>query len=80
MDRIYVVDSNVHSIKVFDNDGEYLFKFGVNGNEPGCLHLPTRVAFDGTNMLFVSDTGNNRIQVSVGLLFTYLKLMYFWLH
>lgn len=63
-DRVYVVDSPVHSVKAFDNDGEFLFKFGVNGYEPGCLHLPTRLVFDPHDLLLISDTGNNRVQVS----------------
>ena len=62
--RVYVADTHLHQIKVFDDAGNVLATLGVGqrGEAPGEFNSPTHLAFaDGK--LYVADTLNARIQV-----------------
>ena len=61
--RLYVSDPKDDDIKVFGLTGEFLFKFGQRGKEPGEFHVPQGLAFDSEGQLFVADSLNARIQV-----------------
>lgn len=65
--EIFVVDSKHALIKVLDLDGRFLRKFGglsSSRKEPGLLSMPTGISLDAeTNLLYVADTGNSRVQV-----------------
>lgn len=54
--RIYVTDSKVSSVFVFDMDGKQIKKID------GALKAPEAAAYGGGN-LYVADTGNSRIAV-----------------
>ena len=65
-----VVDSNGHlfasdpdgyRILEFNSDGEFVKFWGDYGTDENGLNLPTGLAVDATNGLWVVDTGNNRI-------------------
>lgn len=62
-DEIFIADRNNHSIKVFDTHANFLRSW--NGSEsggPGQFNIPHGVAYDKKyNIVYVSDTGNNRI-------------------
>jgi DNA-binding beta-propeller fold protein YncE len=59
--RIFVADTQAHDIKVFDDDGALLARWGQRGAGPGELNYPTHLAFsDGT--LIVCDSMNARVQ------------------
>jgi hypothetical protein len=63
---VYVADSGNHRIVRLFNTGnqlEYHSSFGKRGSEPGSLEFPLQVAQDNSKRIYVSDTGNNRIQV-----------------
>jgi len=63
-DNVYVVDSGGHRIQKFDSSGAFLRKFGSNGAAVGYLASPVSVAANATeSLIYVSDTGNNRVQV-----------------
>ncbi|NNM02725.1 MAG: hypothetical protein HKP26_04065, partial [Nitrosopumilus sp.] len=78
-DMLYVVDSGNDRIVVFELvtgitcpsgtvesvDGIcYVKKFGTSGSDEGEFDDPIGIAFDETNdLLYVSDTDNNRIQI-----------------
>ena len=62
--EIWVVDSKMHGIAVFDYGGQHLRTIGQNGSGLGAFSHPTHIATrpDGGEV-FVSDTMNFRIQV-----------------
>lgn len=60
--RLFVVDTQAHQIKVFDLDGNLLSTWGERGEGPGQFNYPTHIAF-AEGKLHVSDTLNARIQI-----------------
>lgn len=52
--------------QVFNTEGEFLLKFGSNGEGNGQFNAPTGVAVDVNGNIIVADWGNSRIQVSAG--------------
>jgi DNA-binding beta-propeller fold protein YncE len=71
-DRIYVVDSLNHQLKIFDGEGAFVTAWGAQGSAPGQFNfiwedpahnLPLGgVAVDGEGNVYVADGGNVRIQ------------------
>jgi DNA-binding beta-propeller fold protein YncE len=62
-DRLYVTDIRHHQIHVLDKrTGATLFKFGQPGSKDGELYQPTNLALSDDGHLFVTDTGNFRVQ------------------
>jgi DNA-binding beta-propeller fold protein YncE len=57
-----VVDSNNNRVEVFDSSGNYLSQFGSYGLAPGYFNDPTFITVDGAGYIYVSDTGNNRVE------------------
>ena len=55
-------DSNARIVK-FDRNGNYLREWGSPGSGPGQFDAPHGLAMDSQGRLFVSDRGNNRIQI-----------------
>uniref|UniRef100_A0AAQ5XQ42 Tripartite motif-containing protein 2 n=1 Tax=Amphiprion ocellaris TaxID=80972 RepID=A0AAQ5XQ42_AMPOC len=65
--EIIVTDFHNHSVKVSAIlDGEFLLKFGSNGEGNGQFNAPTGVAVDVNGNIIVADWGNSRIQVFDG--------------
>lgn len=60
--RLYVSDSQNHFIKVYDNNGKFLFTIGKRGVEDGEFNFPSYIAFKN-GKLYVSDTLNYRVQI-----------------
>ena len=48
---------------MFNQEGEFMLKFGSNGEGNGQFNAPTGVAVDSTGNIIVADWGNSRIQV-----------------
>ncbi|XP_034147032.1 tripartite motif-containing protein 2 isoform X3 [Esox lucius] len=61
--EIIVTDFHNHSVKVFNTEGEFLLKFGSNGEGNGQFNAPTGVAVDVNGNIIVADWGNSRIQL-----------------
>jgi predicted CXXCH cytochrome family protein len=60
---LYVCDIQDHEIEQWDLDtGAFLSAFGGQGHEPGLFSLPTHVTLDAKGHVYVSDTGNFRVQ------------------
>jgi hypothetical protein len=62
--RIYVLDRQIPTVRVFDTDGSYLHSLGRDGNGPGELAQPDgglAVLSDGR--VAVRDPGNARMQL-----------------
>jgi hypothetical protein len=60
--NLYVVDNSFDNVQIFNPDGQFLMHFGQTGHRPGQMMMPTDIAIDG-DLIYVSDTMNNRIQV-----------------
>lgn len=61
---IYVVDSLFDNIQLFDEKGDFLLAVGGRGSFYGEFWLPSGIFIDhNTNMMYVCDTYNKRIQV-----------------
>ena len=67
---IYVADTFNHRIQKFDSQGNFLFAWGTPGvsNAPGngrstIFFGPRAIVIDSQGRLFVTDTGNKRVQV-----------------
>ena len=57
-----VSDRDKNYIKVFDQTGTYLYKFGKKGNEDGQFNRLRGMLLDSSNNLLVCDLNNNRVQ------------------
>jgi DNA-binding beta-propeller fold protein YncE len=62
-DRILVVDSKAHDVKVFSPAGKLIAKFGGRGVGEGRFNFPTNIAIGGDGYVYIVDTGNHRVQV-----------------
>ncbi len=61
--RLYVADPRSHKVRVYNSaDGKFLFEFGQRGKADGELNFPTNL-FIRNGKLYVTDTGNFRIQI-----------------
>jgi DNA-binding beta-propeller fold protein YncE len=61
--RLYVADTRGHNIRVYNTtDGTFLFEFGKRGKEDGEINFPTNL-FIRNGKVYVTDTGNFRIQI-----------------
>jgi DNA-binding beta-propeller fold protein YncE len=61
-DRAYVTDGGNNFVDVFDLNGHFISKFGGAGSAPGQLTLPVGIALDRAGLIWVVDSGNNRLQ------------------
>ena len=58
----FVSYQKAHCIKVFNEEGVFLYNIGSKGSGDGQLHCPTRLAIDKFNNLIVCDKNNSRLQ------------------
>jgi DNA-binding beta-propeller fold protein YncE len=61
-DHIYVVDSELGMVQVFDRQGRLLYRFG-NGTNFGQFLLPAGLFIDPNNRVYVVDSYNRRVQI-----------------
>ena len=62
--KLFITDLYEHQVKVFDKEtGKFLYAIGKSGSKDGELFQPTNLALGPNNQLYVSDTGNFRVQV-----------------
>ncbi|MFO7539432.1 MAG: TIGR03663 family protein [Chloroflexota bacterium] len=59
--RLYITDPEGYRILIFGPNGNYLGRFGQFGSEMDRFDLPTGIAIDSQNNLYIADAGNNRI-------------------
>lgn len=67
-DRLFVVDTTTHAVKVYEIGGEaevpaYVGSFGVEGFADGTFQYPNGIAVDGEGRIYVTDRENNRVQI-----------------
>jgi sugar lactone lactonase YvrE len=51
-DRMWVVDAGTEVAKIYNQQAQLLLFFGLPGNEPGMMNLPTKIALDYDNIEF----------------------------
>lgn len=56
------MDTFNNRIQKFDASGTYLLKWGTFGTGAGQFSLPTGVAVDSSDKLYVTDLANDRLQ------------------
>jgi uncharacterized protein (TIGR03663 family) len=59
--EICLTDPEGYRILCFDSNGEFLFGWGAYGTTGDQFSLPSGLAFDQQDMLWVSDSGNGRL-------------------
>ena len=60
--RLYISDEALHRISVFDQDGQFLYKWGTKGQGEGQFDRPSGLALDADGHLLVADGLNHRVQ------------------
>lgn len=60
--KIFIVDSNAHSIFIYNANLTFCHIFGGKGKVCGFFNQPHTIAFDSTGNAYISDSVNNRIQ------------------
>jgi len=64
LQRLYVVDTALHKVKVYGTDGHPMFDFGARGDKDGDFNYPTGIEVDqGSGDVIVADSQNHRIQI-----------------
>jgi DNA-binding beta-propeller fold protein YncE len=67
--RLFVVDSSDHTVRVYDTTSStvatpaFIGSFGDEGQTDGTFEYPNGVATDTRAHIYVTDQGNNRVQV-----------------
>jgi sugar lactone lactonase YvrE len=62
-DNVYIIDKTDQTVKKFSNEGVLKLKFGGSGTQKGEFQYPLGLDVNNKGDIFVTDTGNNRIQV-----------------
>ena len=63
---IAISDSGNHRIQRIDATGNLIDTFGNQGNSTGQFNTPKGLAYDSTGILYIVDSGNNRIAMAQG--------------
>jgi DNA-binding beta-propeller fold protein YncE len=68
-DRLFVVDTTSHTVKVYRLPGEvtevprYVGSFGIEGLGDGQFQYPNGIAIGGDGRIYVTDRENDRVQI-----------------
>ena len=60
---VYVTDDNDHCVSVFTCEGKFLTSFGTEGSGPGQFNELRGITVDKNGVVYVSDSGNSRLQL-----------------
>jgi hypothetical protein len=61
-DNNYILDKENNDVQKYDEDGNYLAKFGSKGLDDGEFWYPQGLAIDSNENMYIADTQNHRIQ------------------
>lgn len=59
---VYVLDAEAQAISVYDQQGQFVRRFGGRGQGLGKFEKPTTIAAAPTGEIYVLDSGNNEVQ------------------
>jgi tripartite motif-containing protein 71 len=63
-DYVYIIDKENSVVQKFTADGKFITKWGSEGNNDGQFKMPEDIAVNSkTGDVYITDTGNSRIQV-----------------
>jgi len=62
-DRLWVVETAAHQIRVFDARGALVNTIGTRGTSDGAFNFPTFIWIDRSGLVYVVDSMNFRIQI-----------------
>ena len=60
--QVYVTDRNNHRVQVLNSDFTFSRMFGCKGDKQGRFNEPLDVDVDNEGFVYVTDSGNNRVQ------------------
>jgi DNA-binding beta-propeller fold protein YncE len=61
--EVFVGITNNHRVVAYSSEGERLGEFGEQGSAPGQFLYPQGIAMASNGLIYIADSGNNRIQV-----------------
>ena len=61
--NVYIVEHGSNRVSVFDDSLHYIKSFGKKGDKDGEFSYPYCITVSSDNIVYVSDTANNRIQL-----------------
>jgi DNA-binding beta-propeller fold protein YncE len=64
--RLFVTDTGNKRVVIFDSNGNYLNQFGTVGMQAGEFDEPVGIAISKTDVVYIADTWNQRIQAFMG--------------
>ena len=62
-DVLYIAENSNHRVQKMSTSGDFISKFGSNGNGNGELSCPRGICLDPEGKIFVSEYSNNRVSV-----------------
>ena len=68
---LYVADSGLHCIQKFTLNGQFVSQFGIKSTTEGQFNAPYGLVLSQSELLFVCDCNNHRIQVFKNEIFSY---------
>ena len=63
-------DSKNNRIQKFDSNGTFITKWGSEGSDDGQFDGPKGIAIDSLVKVYVTDEGNNRVEVFIPVIQT----------
>jgi DNA-binding beta-propeller fold protein YncE len=60
--ELFLVDTGVHKVRVFDMNGAFLHEWGGWGDDRECMKLPQRIAVDEEGYVYVTDYGHYAVK------------------
>ncbi len=61
--HVYVADRELDMIHIFDDEGNFVQRFGGPGDDLGQMDTPSSIALDFQCNVYVADRGNDRVQM-----------------
>ena len=61
--RLFIIDSLLGEITIFDENGNFLNSFGGSGYDNGNMLYPNGIHIDEARRAYIADWANNRIVV-----------------
>ena len=61
--QLFAVEYHGHRVSVYSESGKFQYSFGSRGSQPGEFVCPEHLCIGQDGLVYVSDRGNNRIQI-----------------